>query len=48
MLAALAKMGKEEREEDTWFGLFLDVRKYGWEWVFKMQNEKWEAIQEKK
>jgi len=44
MLVELAKMSKEERKEHEWFGLFLDVRKYGWEGVIAKQNEKWEII----
>ena len=31
----------ERRETNFWFDIFVDVRKYGWEGVFKMQNEKW-------
>ncbi len=41
MLVELANMGKEARKGNEWLGLFLDVRKYGWEGVFKMNNEKW-------
>jgi hypothetical protein len=36
---------EERRETNCWFDIFVDVRKYGWEGVFKMQNEKWKAIQ---
>ena len=35
---------EERRETNCWFDIFVDVRKYGWEGVFKMQNEKWKAI----
>jgi hypothetical protein len=33
----------ERRQTNCWFDLFIDVRRYGWKGVFKMQNEKWEA-----
>ena len=29
---------KERRETNVWFDIFMDVRKYGWEGVFKMKN----------
>jgi len=35
---------EERRETNCWFDIFVDVRKYGWEGVFKMQNEKWREI----
>ena len=35
---------EERRETNFWFDIFVDVRKYGWDGVFKMNNEKWEAI----
>lgn len=44
MLLELARMGKEERKEDTWYGMFSDIRKYGWKEVLKRQNEKWNEI----
>lgn len=44
MLIELAKMSKAEREGHEWFELYLDVRKYGWKGVFKIQDEKWKAI----
>lgn len=44
VLLGLARMGKEERKEDTWYGMFSDIRKYGWKEVLKRQNEKWEDI----
>ena len=28
---------EERRETNCWFDIFVDVRKYGWEGVFKMQ-----------
>ena len=44
-LVRLALVPFEKRKAtDTQFDLFLDVRKYGWEGVFKMQNERWKAI----
>lgn len=44
MLLELARMGKEGRKEDTWYGMFSDIRKYGWKEVIKIQNEKWDKI----
>ncbi len=35
---------EERRETNGWFDIFIDVRKYGWEGVFRMQNEKWKAM----
>jgi len=44
-LVRLALIGFDERKAtNVHFDLFLDVRKYGWEGVFRMQNEKWKAI----
>jgi len=35
---------EERQETNDHFKLFLDVRKYGWGGIFKMQNEKWKDI----
>jgi hypothetical protein len=35
---------EERRKANSWFDIFVDVRKYGWEGVLKMQNEKWNDI----
>lgn len=35
---------EERRETNYWFDVYMDVRKYGWKGVFKMNNEKWEYI----
>lgn len=35
---------EERRETNLWFDIFIDVRKYGWEGVYKMQKEKWRAV----
>lgn len=35
---------EKRRETNVWFDIFVDVRKYGWEGVFRMQNEKWRDI----
>ena len=44
-LARLALITFEERRgTNIDFDLFMDVRKYGWEGVYKIQNEKWKAI----
>ena len=44
-LVKLALITFEERRATNFhFDLFMDVRKYGWEGVFRMQNEKWRDI----
>jgi hypothetical protein len=35
---------EERRATNLDFDLFMDVRKYGWQGVFRMNNEKCEAI----
>jgi len=35
---------EDRRARNVWFDIFLDVRKYGWEGLFKAQNEKWKEI----
>lgn len=35
---------EERREANFWFDIYVDVRKYGWTGIFKMQNEKWKCI----
>jgi len=44
-LVRLALISFEERRvSNVWFDMFLDVKKYGWEGVFKRNNEKWNYI----
>lgn len=35
---------EERRETNLWFDIYVDVRRYGWEGVFKVQNEKWKHV----
>lgn len=35
---------EERRETNVWFDIFVDVRKYGWDGMYKAQNEKWNDI----
>ena len=35
---------EERRETNLWVDIFVDLRKYGWDGVYKEQNEKWEDI----
>lgn len=32
---------EERRETNVWFDIFVDVRKYGWDGMYKAQNENW-------
>jgi hypothetical protein len=32
---------EERKQTNCWFDIFVGIRKYGWETVFKMHNEKW-------
>ena len=44
-LVRLALITFEERRGTNFhFDLFMDVRKYGWEGVFRMNDEKWRDI----
>ena len=44
-LVRLALIPTEQRRiASSEFDLFMDVRKYGWDGVFKKQNEKWKSI----
>ena len=44
-LVHLALMSFEERRaNNTWFDIFVDVRKYGWVGLFKKQADKWKGV----
>lgn len=38
---------EERRTTNPYFDLFVDVRKYGWEGVFRISSEKWKIKEEK-